>query len=303
MPPVAQIEPSLQELFPFRPRFVRLNGFDLHYVDEGRGEVIVMLHGNPTWSFYYRRLAGSLSETCRVIVPDHIGCGLSEKPPAHRYGYRLQNRIDDLESLLDRLAPNDRLTLVLHDWGGMIGAAYALRHPHRIARLVITNTAAFLPPGDKKLPWRLKLIRNVKPLGALLVQGLNAFAQGAAYMASHKGLCPQVRKGLLFPYDSWPHRIATLKFVQDIPLGAGDPSFEIVRQADRDLHRLSHLPTLLCWGLRDFVFDRDYLFEWQRRFPRAEVHAFEDAGHYLLEDVPEKVVPLVQRFLENHPLT
>jgi haloalkane dehalogenase len=302
MPPVGKIDPSVQELYPFHSRAMRLNGFQLHYIDEGSGEVIVMLHGNPTWSFYYRRLARSLSETCRVIVPDHIGCGLSDKPPAHRYGYRLQNRIDDLESLLDRLGANDRLSLVLHDWGGMIGMAYALRHPRRIARLVITNTAAFLPPGGKNLPWRLRLIRNFSPLGALLVQGLNAFALGAAYMASHKGLGPQVRKGLLSPYDSWSHRIATLKFVEDIPLAPGDPSYEIVHRADQELKRLSHLPMLLCWGLRDFVFDRDYLAEWQRRFPRAEVHAFEDAGHYLLEDVPEKVIPIIHRFIEKHPL-
>lgn len=302
MEPAGQTAPNLSELYPFRSRFMQLNGFNHHYIDEGRGEVVVMLHGNPTWSFYYRRLARSLRKKYRVIVPDHLGCGLSDKPPAHQYGYRLQNRVDDLEHLLDRLGAPDRLTLVLHDWGGMIGAAYALRYPTRIERLVITNTAAFLPPQGKQLPWRLRLIRNFRPLGTLLVQGLNAFAWGAVFMASHKALSAQVRRGLLAPYNSWSNRIATLKFVEDIPLAPGDPSFEMVRQADANLHILSHLPTLICWGLRDFVFDIDYLKEWQRRFNQAEIHRFEDAGHYLLEDVPDKVIPLVNRFLENHPL-
>ena len=302
MQSVRQIDPSLSDLYPFHSRFIQLDDLNLHYLDEGRGEVVLMLHGNPTWSFYYRQLALSLREQYRVIVPDHIGCGLSDKPPASHYGYRLQNRVDDLERLLDQLGAGRRLSLVLHDWGGMIGMAYALRHPRQIERLVITKTSAFLPPRGKQLPWRLKVIRNSRPLGALLVQGLNAFAKGAVYMASAKGLSARVRKGLLAPYNNWSNRVATLKFVEDIPLEPGDPSYEMVRQADADLHTLSNLPTLICWGLRDFVFDRDYLEEWQRRFTQAEVHRFEDAGHYLLEDVPEKIIPLVKDFLAKHPL-
>ena len=302
MQQIRQIDPSLADLYPFRSNFMRVGEFNLHYLDEGQGDTIVMLHGNPTWSFYYRKLTTALSRTCRVIVPDHIGCGLSDKPPAHQYGYRLQNRIEDLEHLLDHLDATDQITLVLHDWGGMIGMVYALRHPHRIRRLVVTNTAAFLPMQGKQLPWRLRVIRNNILLGRLLVLGFNGFAKGAARMASHRGLSSLVKKGLLAPYNSWSNRIATLKFVEDIPLRTGDPSYEIVRQADEDLHILSKLPTLICWGMRDFVFDQDYLEEWQRRFNRAEVYRFEDAGHYLLEDLPEKVIPLIQGFLEENPL-
>jgi haloalkane dehalogenase len=293
---------SLESLYPFRSRYLRFDDLRYHYLDEGRGEPVLMLHGNPTWSFYYRELVGSLSDRYRVIVPDHMGCGLSDKPAAQRYPYRLQNRVDDLERLLSHLDLADKLTLVLHDWGGMIGISYALRHPDRIARLVVLNTAAFMPPAGKRLPWRLKLIRNGKLLSALLVQGLNAFALAAAHMASHKGLSAPVRRGLLAPYDCWSHRIAMLKFVEDIPLSPGDPSYDLVDYADNHLHRLSQLPTLICWGLRDFVFDRDYLAEWQRRFEEAEIHSFDDAGHYVLEDVPERIIPLVRRFLERHPL-
>jgi len=298
-----RIDPSLARLYPFRSRYLRFDGLEHHYLDEGRGDPILLLHGNPTWSFYYRELVKALRDKYRVVAPDHIGCGLSDKPPVESYGYRLQNRIDDLERLLDHLSMTERLTLVLHDWGGMIGMAYALRFPHRIQRLVITNTAAFLPPGGKQLPLCLKLIRNFKLLAAPLVQGLNAFAVGAAYLASRRGLSAPVRRGLLAPYNNWANRIATLKFVEDIPLKPGDPSYELVRHADAHLHRLSAIPTLICWGMHDFVFDQDYLQEWQRRFENAEVHRFEDAGHYLLEDAADRLVPLIVRFLERHPLT
>ena len=296
------IDSELARLYPFRSRYLRLEDLNLHYLDEGSGEPVLMLHGNPTWSFYYRELVLALRDKFRAIVPDHIGCGMSDKPPPDRYAYRLQNRVEDIERLLDHLSIRDRLTLVLHDWGGMIGIAYALRHPGRIRRLVITNTAAFLPPGGKELPWQLKLFRHLGPMAALPVLGLNAFARGAARMCSCKGLSATVRRGLLAPYDSWSNRIATLKFVEDIPLTPGDTSYEMVRQTDLQLHRLSTLPALICWGMRDFVFDPDYLQEWRLRFPQAEVHQFDDAGHYLLEDAADRVVPLVRRFLNTHPL-
>lgn len=297
-----KMDASIARRYPFRSRYLRFDNLDYHYLDEGRGEPVVMLHGNPTWSFYYRKLALALRNDYRVIVPDHMGCGLSDKPSLRRYDYRLQNRVDDLERLLEHLGITDRITLVLHDWGGMIGMCYAVKHQQRIGRLVITNTAAFLPPSGKKLPWRLKIIRDFGPLASLLVLGLNAFALGAADLASHKGLSPAVRRGLLSPYNSWANRIATLKFVEDIPLSPGDPSYNLARFADVNLHLLSNLPTLICWGMHDFVFDQDYLSEWQRRFTKAEVHRFEDAGHYLLEDAAEKVIPLVESFLTHHPL-
>ncbi len=260
-----------------------------------------MLHGNPTWSFYYRNLVLSLRDSYRTIVPDHIGCGLSDKPNDSRYEYSLRQRVADLETLLDHLELRDNLTLVLHDWGGMIGMAYAHRHPERIKRLVILNTAAFpLPPG-KRLPWSLRLCRS-SIFGPLLVRGLNAFNRAAVRYCVSKPLSLEVREGYLAPYDSWQNRIAVLRFVQDIPLAPGDRGFDLVNEVALGLHRFAALPMLICWGERDFVFDRHFLEEWRRRFPAAEVHSFPDAGHYVLEDAGDEILLLIRDFLRRHPL-
>jgi haloalkane dehalogenase len=183
----------------------------------------------------------------------------------------------------------------------MIGMAYAHRHPGRIKRLVILNTAAFpLPPG-KRLPLSLRVCRN-SVIGPLLVRGLNAFSRGAARYCACKPLSPEVRDGYLAPYDSWQHRIAVLRFVQDIPLAPGDRGFDLVNEVAVGLHRFAALPMLICWGERDFVFDRHFLEEWRRRFPAAEVHRFPDAGHYVLEDAGAEILPRIRDFLRRHPL-
>ena len=290
-----------RHLYPFASHYRKINGFHYHYLDEGEGEPVVMVHGNPTWSFYFRELVKNLSPRYRVIVPDHIGCGLSEKPSPDRYPYRLQNRIDDLETLLEQLDISKSVNFVVHDWGGAIGLAVALNRLESVRRIIILNTAAFFPPAGKPLPWRLKAIRNLPPFATVAVQGFNLFSRGAVYMAAFKKTSSAVKNGLTAPYNNWNNRVATLKFVQDIPLVPQDPSYGPVRQLDDNLRKLGNRPMLICWGKRDFVFDSDYLAEWQRRFPEAEVHAWDDAGHYVLEDQPGRVCRLVENFLTENP--
>ena len=293
---------NFRHLYPFASHYLSAKGIRYHYLDEGEGEPVIMIHGNPTWSFYYRNLVKGLSRQYRSIAPDHIGCGLSDKPDADTYDYRLKNRVDDLEILVDLLKLNKKITLVLHDWGGIIGMALAVERPERIGRIIILNTAAFLPPAGKRLPLRLQVIRDITPFSIPAVLGFNLFALGALFMAPKKRLPADVKAGLIAPYNCWNNRIATLKFVQDIPVNPRDPSYTLVKQVDEKLKSLAGLPVLICWGEQDFVFDLDYLAEWQHRFPKAEVHTFPDAGHYVLEDVPDKIIPLVNEFLAKHPL-
>ena len=287
---------SFRHLYPFKSNYMDLNGLKYHFLDQGSGEPVVMIHGNPTWSFYYRNLINKLSPHFRAIAVDHIGCGLSDKPGLDSYDYTLKNRVDNIEALIDHLELKDKITLVLHDWGGMIGIAYALRFPERINRIVIMNTAAFFPPDNKKLPLRLRLLRNFRLLATPAVLGFNLFAYSALYMATHKGLSKDVKSGLKAPYNCWKNRIATLRFVQDIPVSEKDISYNLVKSVDENLDKLAGIPMLICWGEHDFVFDVSYLAEWRRRFPNAEVHTFSNAGHYVLEDEPEKICMLVKDF-------
>ncbi|HEY9723954.1 MAG TPA: alpha/beta fold hydrolase, partial [Oscillatoriaceae cyanobacterium] len=255
--------------------------------------------GNPSWSFYYRNLARELASSHRVIVPDHIGCGLSDKPDDDRYDYTLESRVADLERLLDHLGVTQDITLVVHDWGGMIGFTYAHRHPHRIKRLVVLNTAAFLLPEGKPLPLALQIVRNT-PLGAWLVRGLNAFSAIASHVGCKENpMSAELRAAYQAPYDTWQNRIATLRFVQTIPLQPGDRDYALVRDVQDHLEQHRDVPMLICWGERDFVFDRDFLAEWRRRFPEATVHAFPRAGHYVLEDAADRVVPLIRDFVRT----
>ncbi len=285
-------------LYPFAGHFLdTVGGVRMHYLDEGRGPPVVMVHGNPTWSFYYRDLVRRLSGRYRCVVPDHVGCGLSDKPPARRYPYSLDRRVADLTALLDHLHLDRDVTPVVHDWGGMIGTAWAARFPERVKRLVVLNTAAFPLPAAKRLPPSLRLGRT-PVLGPVLVRGFNLFCRAAArWCVVRRPLPPAVRHMYLAPYDSWANRIAVLRFVQTIPVTPADPGYDIVAETERRLPLLRDKPVLVCWGMRDFVFDRHFLAEWERHFPAAEVHRYEDAGHYVLEDAGEEVGRLVEEFL------
>lgn len=289
-------------LYPFTSQFLSRPGGKLHYLNEGAGAPVVMLHGNPTWSFYYRNLVLALRDQFRCIVPDHIGCGLSDKPPESLYDYSLKSRIDDLEALLDHLGLRENLTLVLHDWGGMIGMAFAARYPERIARLIAMNTGAFPLPATKSFPRSLWLGRNTR-LGAWLILNRNAFCRLAAkWCVTRKPLSREVREMYLQPYDTPEHRIAVLKFVQTIPLKEADPGYNIVRDTAMSLPRFAAVPTLLLWGMKDFVFDRHFLAQWQRYFPHAQTHTWSDCGHYLLEDAGDEAILRVREFLAQHPI-
>lgn len=290
--------------YPFTPQRLEVRpGITMSYLDEGPrdGEVVLMLHGNPSWSYYWRHLVLGLRDRYRCIVPDHVGMGLSDKPGDDGYRYTLQSRVDDLTTLLRTLGIDGPITLAVHDWGGMIGFGWALQHEAQVRRLLITNTAAFPLPAEKPMPWQLKLGRDTR-LGALLIRGFNAFAAGAARDGVMRRMAPDVRRAYEAPYDSWANRIATLRFVQDIPLGPSDPAWTLLDAAAKRLPAYADRPAFVGWGLRDFVFDHHFLNGFQRALPAADVHAFEDAGHYVLEDKHEVLVPAMRRFLDSNPI-
>jgi haloalkane dehalogenase len=300
--------------YPFVPQRIDIRpGIAMSYLDEGPrdGEVIVMLHGNPSWSYYWRHLVLGLCDPAsnrqyRCIVPDHVGMGLSDKPDdaadaAPRYDYTLQSRVDDLAMLLERLGITGSVTLAVHDWGGMVGFGWALSHMPQVQRLVVLNTAVFPLPAAKPMPWQLSLGRDSR-IGGWAIRRFNLFARGAAWLGTERRLPAAVRKAYIAPYQGWEAAISTLRFMQDIPLREGDPAWPLVAETGRRLAEFADRPAFIGWGLRDFVFDRHFLDGFRRALPRAEVHAFEDAGHYVLEDKHEVLVPAIRAFLDAHPL-
>ncbi|MDR1920253.1 MAG: alpha/beta fold hydrolase [Candidatus Adiutrix sp.] len=288
------------EGYPFRRKYHALpGGLRLNHVDEGAGPPVLMVHGNPTWSFFYRRLISELAPDFRCLAPDHIGMGLSSRPGADEYGFRLSDRVADLGHFIDGLGLTEPLHLVTHDWGGPIGLAWAADHPDQTASLTILNTATRVPAGYR-LPWRLALFKKMEPLGAYLAVRHNLFVRGTAALGVVKPLSEAAKRGFAAPYETAADRLAIGRFVADIPLSPRHPSFAFLAEADRKAaERLRNKPMTLVWGLRDFVFNRAVFFDWRRRFPEAEVLALPEAGHYLLEDEPDRAAGHIRNFISR----
>ncbi len=286
------INKTLYPLYPFDSHYLDINENSLHYLDEGEGEVVLMLHGNPTWSFYYRNLVLKLRDQFRCVAPDHMGCGLSSKPQI--YPYRLSMHIANVEQLVSKLNIK-RFHLVIHDWGGAIGMGLAKNMPDRVGKIIILNSAAFL---SQQLPLRIKLCRT-PILGAVLIRAFNVFARYALTMATAKkgGLKGKVREGFLFPYHNWSSRIAQLRFVQDIPMRPKDNSYPLMQEIENSLQEFQKNQVLICWGEQDFCFNDHFLKTWMKYYPTAEVYKFSDGGHYILEDGGEKILILIRDFL------
>ncbi len=290
-----KLSAAAQAEFPYESQVLHANGGQLHYIDEGDKDapVVLCVHGNPTWSFYWRRIITHYKDRFRVVVPDHIGCGRSDKPQG--WPYRLEAHVDNLVQLIDTLDLRN-ITLVVHDWGGAIGMGAATKRPDRIQRIVLTNTAAF---RSEFIPFSISTIR-IPIYGQLAVRGFNGFARVATWRASHKPLSEAAKNGLLAPYNSWANRIATLRFVQDIPMHPGHPSWVELSRIDDSIAQFQDHPILICWGDDDFCFTPAFREEFQRRFPAAEVHHWEDVGHYVMEDAPDRLLSAMDAFIASH---
>lgn len=285
-----------KSLYPFDSNFCDIGGHRVHYVDEGAKDapVVFMSHGNPTWSFYWRNLILALRGRYRVIAIDHLGCGLSDKPAD--YDYCLDRHIGNAVELINRLDLRN-ITLMAHDWGGAIGMGTLLRQRARFSRIVLFNTAAFPPPY---IPFRIRVCRW-PVVGKLGLQGANLFARAAVSMATElpQGLDPRVAEGLLAPYDNWNNRVATYKFVRDIPLSPRHRTWRVLEEIEAGLSSVSDLPIQLIWGMKDWCFRPECLERLMTHWPNARVTKFEQGGHYVVEDCIEEIIPRVQNFLKE----
>ena len=289
---------SWRDLYPFASNyFETAPGVRMHYVDEGPRDAstgpILAVHGNPTWSFYYRRLATEFSGERRVVLPDHVGCGLSGKPSD--YPYTLQRRIQDMLGLIENLDLRN-ITLVVHDWGGAIGLGTAIRLRERFRSIVILNTGAFPPPY---VPLRIRACRTPL-LGNWSMRQLNAFARAAITMAVGRGksLSPAVREGLLAPYDNWDNRVAIARFVEDIPFSKRHGTWQTLTEIEQGLPSLADLPISIVWGMQDWCFTPVCLERFRSVFPAAKIREIPEAGHYVMEDAANEVLNAVREQLQ-----
>lgn len=283
-------ELGLEKVYPFRSNFLNLDGKNLHYVDEGEGRPILMLHGNPTWSFYYRNLIHTFSPKFRTIVPDHMGCGMSDKP--QDYDYSLETHIQNTYKLI-KFLDLKKIILIVHDWGGAIGFGLVTRYPELFDRIVILNTAAY---PSEHIPQRINLLRQGK-MGEWLTRKLNLFAWPATFMTTVKALPRAIKAGYLLPYDNFENRIAVARFVQDIPMEKNHKTYHTLSEIESKLKSLPH-PKLILWGGKDFCFNHHFFEKWVEIYPNAEAHWFAKAGHYVLEDELENVSTKIWDFIK-----
>lgn len=292
MAPITELPRYLRVLYPFESHFFEAPAGKLHFIDEGEGEAVLMFHGNPTWSFYYRNLVLSLKDRYRAIAVDHLGCGLSDRPT--KFTYHLADHIDNASRLVEHLGLK-RFHLVLHDWGGPVGLGLAQRHFDKVGKVVFLNTAAFFA---RPLPLPIQLSRSLG-LGAFLTRGLNAFLLGSIFKCTQRSLTTETKHGYLWPYNTIKNREAIYRFVRDIPVNPAHPSYRTLKDIQDFLPHLAEKPLHAFWGMKDFVFDEAYLDAWREHYPLMPITRYEDAGHWVLEDAKGRIELDISAFLSD----
>ena len=296
---------GLEKSYPFRRNFLETPMGFMHYADEGSGTPILALHGNPTWSYLYRDFIRDLSSSNRVIAPDHIGFGLSDKPD-ETSRYTIDAHARNVETLIRALDLRD-ITLIMQDWGGPIGLGAAARNPDRIRAVVILNTFGFYPPVDGidpdnlKLPAPLVVIRSRWP-GRMLVSKFGFFERMAMPSAiARKDRWKRARTAYTGVFQNAKDRAGVLAFPHLIPTNRQHPTAQILINETGPYIDRYEGPAQIYWGLRDPFYPVEALAAWKKRLPQAEVTELKDAKHYLQEDAPETIIPGIKSFLARLP--
>jgi pimeloyl-ACP methyl ester carboxylesterase len=278
-----------RDFYPFEPHYADVPNGRMHYVDEGKGHPIVMVHGTPTWSFLYRHLIDGLRDDYRVIAPDNLGFGLSDKPTD--YSYRPVDQARNLAAFIDGLGLDD-FTLVVHDFGGPIGLPYALDHPARVRRLVMFNTWL----------WSLRDERMIALAGNVMGGGFGRFLykrfnfSANVLMPSMYGdrskLTPEIHNHYKRPFDNQTARHAAWVYAREL-LGSAEWYEDLWARRDA----LRGIPALLLWGMKDSNFDAGFLARWESVFDHAQTERYPDAGHFVQEEQGTALVPTIRAFV------
>jgi haloalkane dehalogenase len=286
--------------WPFAPRCFEGNGFRMHYVDEGEGEPIICLHGEPTWGYLYRRFIPPLSKANRVVVPDHMGFGKSETPRDRKY--LLKTHVENLARLIDELDLKN-ITFVIQDWGGPIGAAYALRHPDRVKRLFLLNTLTGYGRAKPSglTPW-FQFIKKHHDAGTLheVLGHLDANILGIMKMIGFENSAAVDANWISAyraPFPTKDDCLGAIEFPLDALLGRIVP---FVKEGFPLLENLKSKPAMLAVGMKDRGIAPDVqIADFRGIWPGRPVVELPDAGHFSQEDVPDTIVALIQLFMQS----
>ena len=272
------------ELYPFESHYADLDGARVHYVDEGSGPPLLLLHGNPTWSFLYREIVKGLRDRYRCIAPDYPGFGLSSAAPG--YGYSPAEHAGIVEKLINRLDLQD-LTMMVQDWGGPIGFAAATRNPERFAAFVIANTWAW-PKADVGTQLFSRLLGG--PIGGVLILRRNAFVEKILPGGVRRRKLPEeVMNAYRGPFPNPQSRRPVHRLPQEILA-----SRPFLAEIERGLRALRDRPALIVWPTKDVAFREPELRRWEATFPNHRTVKIEGAGHYVQEDAPEEIVAAIR---------
>jgi pimeloyl-ACP methyl ester carboxylesterase len=293
---------AIREQWPWRPRFARVNGWRMHFVDEGIGDPVVLLHGNPTWGFLYRDFVEPLTRAGhRVVIPDMIGFGLSEKP-AREEAHSLDGHIANLTALLRGLDLR-QATLVCHDWGGPTGLGFALSNPGRVAALVVMSTWAWpLPPAEfhtRIFPWRMM---HAPLVGPYLLGRHNALAGRGIYLSvvDREKFRARAQQAYEWALTDPASRLLTWTWPRWIPLDATARALDRFSWLEREL-AACHLPTMIVWGREDDVFDHaTFSARFKELIPHAEGPHLVTGRHFLQEDSGSEIAALIVDFLARN---
>lgn len=282
--------------FPFEARYQQVaDDVRLHYIDEGEGQPVLMLHGNPTWSYLYRRFVPPLAQGgFRAVAVDHMGFGRSDRPPGHER-YVLRTHVENLLAFVRALDLRD-ITLVMQDWGGPIGFGMAVQEPDRIARLMIMNTGVGVFPSGTPMPFHEPF--KQRGLGEMLALGANMFVEAMFGGMRPESATPLLAEAYRAPFPDYYSRVPALAFARDVPVGHDHPTAPYIAEIAAKVPELVR-PTLVAWGMRDRVFPPALLEFWRSLYPHAKVAEFPEGRHYLQEDEPEALTEQLLQLLRS----
>lgn len=275
--------------YPFKHHYFEVNHSKMHYIDEGQGETLLFVHGTPSWSFDYRHIIKALSTQYRCIAIDHIGFGLSDKPKT--YDYSTQNHSKTLEQFVDFLGLTD-FTLVVHDFGGVIGLNMAINHPEKIKKLIILNSWLWSTKNDKDFIKLSKILRS--PLLPFFYRYFNFSAHFILPKSfGDKKIDKHALQQYILPFSRFSERNGTIAFVKSL-LNDQDWFEELWTKKTF----ISQKPTLFIWGMKDPMIKPHYLEKFSSGFPNSQVQKLESCGHFPQEEASTKVIEFISNFLK-----